>query len=199
MHAVGPKTKHDIRSEATRRGLTAAARRLFGDRGYAAVGTEEIVHAAGVTRGALYHHFRDKSDLFATVAETVEAEVTAQIAERTLTGAAGPVEALRLAARMFLELCAEPEIERILLVDAPAVLGWAAWRELGERYGFGLVQSTLQAAMDTGAIGRQPVVALAHALVGALQECALSTAAAVDPAAARADCIEVLDRLIGSL
>jgi len=193
------KTKHDTRSEATRHELTSAARRLFGAGGYAAVGTEEIVQAAGVTRGALYHHFRDKSDLFATVAETVEAEVTAQIAEQALSAGPDPIEALRLAARTFLELSADPEIERILLVDAPAVLGWAAWRELGNRYGFGLVQSTLQAAMDAEAIARQPVVALAHALIGALQECALSIAGAADPAAARAECIEVLDRLIGSL
>ena len=112
------KTKHDLRSEATRRQLVSAARALFGGRGYADVGTEEIVRSAGVTRGALYHQFRDKADLFAAVAEEVEAE----IAERIATGAAGaaddPMGALRAGVRLFLDACAEPEVERIILLDA---------------------------------------------------------------------------------
>src|SRR6266705_1117033 len=85
------RTKHDLRSEATRQQLATAARALFGARGYAGVGTEEIVRAAGVTRGALYHQFRDKADLFAAVAEEVEAE----IAERIAAGVAGPRRPLR--------------------------------------------------------------------------------------------------------
>src|SRR6266545_4208268 len=132
------KTKHDLRSEATRERLVRAARGLFAERGYAAVGTEEIVQAAGVTRGALYHQFRDKAELFAAVAETVEAEVSERIATGSLAAASDPVGALRAGAQMFLEVCAEPEVERILLLDAPAVLGWAAWRDLTGRYGLGL-------------------------------------------------------------
>jgi len=96
------RTKHDLRSEATRRRLVTAARTLFGARGYADVGTEEIVRAAGVTRGALYHQFRDKADLFAAVAEEVEAGIAKRIA-----GAAGveadPVDALRSGAWLFLD------------------------------------------------------------------------------------------------
>src|SRR5499433_4322988 len=121
-----PRTKHDERSEATRRSLVAAARTLFGARGYASVGTEEIVRAAGVTRGALYHQFRDKADLFAAVAEEVEAEIAERIAAGAGT-ATDPVEALRAGARLFLDACAEPEVEQIILLDAPAVLGWEAW------------------------------------------------------------------------
>src|SRR5215475_741265 len=187
-------TKHDLRSEATRRQLVTAARTLFGARGYAAVGTEEIVRAAGVTRGALYHQFRDKTDLFAAVAEEVEAE----IAERIAAGAAGagPVEALRAGARLFLDACAEPEVERIILLDAPAVLGWEAWRDLAGRYGLGLVQLALQSAMDAGAVVQQPVVPLAHVLIGALDECALYIARAEDPAAAREQCAAIFDRIL---
>jgi len=190
------KTKHDLRSEATRRQLITAARRLFGARGYAAVGTEEIVRAAGVTRGALYHQFRDKADLFAAVAQEVEAEIAEQIAAGAAGAAADPVGALRAGARLFLHACAEPEVERIILLDAPAVLGWEAWRDLAGRYGLGLVQLALQSAMDAGAIAPQPVIPLAHALVGALDECALYVARAGEPAAAREECAMIIDRIL---
>ena len=193
------RTKHDLRSEATRRQLITAARRLFGARGYAAVGTEEIVRTAGVTRGALYHQFRDKADLFAAVAEEVEAEIAEQIAAGAAGAAADPVGALRAGARLFLHACAEPEVERIILLDAPAVLGWEAWRDLAGRYGLGLVQLALQSAMDAGAIAPQPVVPLAHVLIGALNECALYVARAEDPPAAREQCTAILERILHSL
>jgi len=173
-----------------------AARALFGARGYANVGTEEVVRAAGVTRGALYHQFRDKADLFAAVAEQVEAEIAERIAAGAAGATADPVGALRAGSRLFLDACAEPEVERIILLDAPAVLGWEAWRDLASRYGLGLVQLALQAAMDAGAIVRQPVVPLAHVLIGALDECALYIAQAEDPAAAREQCAAIFDRIL---
>lgn len=191
-------TKHDLRSQETRRLLVTAARALFGTHGYAGVGTEEIVRAAGVTRGALYHQFRDKAGLFAAVAEEVEAE----IAERIAAGAAevaDPVAALRVGAQLFLQACAEPEVERIILLDAPAVLGWEAWRDLAGRYGLGLVQFALQSAMDVGAIVPQPVVPLSHALIGALDECALYVARSEDPRAAREECAAIFDRILSSI
>ena len=193
------KTKHALRSEATRDKLVTTARELFAQRGYGGVGTEEIVRAAGVTRGALYHQFRDKADLFAAVVEAVEAEVTQRIAEGALGAASDPLEALRAGGRMFLQVCSEPEVERILLLDAPAVLGWQQWRELATRYGFGLVSGTLQAGMDAGVIAPFPVTALAGALIGALDECALYVAQADDPVAARAECDAVLDVMIDAL
>jgi AcrR family transcriptional regulator len=176
-----------------------AARTLFGARGYADVGTEEIVRAAGVTRGALYHQFRDKADLFAAVAEEVEAEIAERIASGADGFSADPLGALRSGAQLFLDTCAEPEVERIILLDAPAVLGAEAWRDLAGRYGLGLVQLALQAAIDAGAIVPQPVVPLAHVLVGALNECALYVARAEDPAAAREQCTAILDRILRSL
>jgi AcrR family transcriptional regulator len=193
------RTKHDLRSEATRRQLLTAARGLFGARGYAGVGTEEIVRAAGVTRGALYHQFRDKADLFAAVAEEVEAEIADRIAAGAAGAAADPLAGLRAGARLFLDACAEPEVERIILLDAPAVLGWEAWRDLAGRYGLGLVQFALQSAMDTGAIVPQPVVPLSHVLIGALDECALYIARAEDPAEAREQCAAIFDRILRSI
>jgi AcrR family transcriptional regulator len=193
------RTKHDLRSEATRRQLVTAARALFGARGYAGVGTEEIVQAAGVTRGALYHQFRDKADLFAAVAEEVEAEIAERIAAGAAEAAADAVGALRAGARLFLDACAEPEVERIILLDAPAVLGWEAWRDLAGRYGLGLVQLALQSAMDAGAIVPQPVAPLAHVLVGALNEGALYIARAEDPAAAREQCAAIFDQILRSI
>ncbi len=193
------RTKHDLRSEATRRLLVTAARALFGARGYAGVGTEEIVRAAGVTRGALYHQFRDKAGLFAAVAEEIEAEIAERIASGAAAAAADPVGALRAGAQLFLDACAQPEVERIILLDAPAVLGWEAWRDLAARYGLGLVQLALQSAMDAGAIVRQPVVPLAHVLIGALDECALYVARAEDPPAARRECAAIFDQILRSL
>jgi len=190
------ETKHDLRSAATRRRLVTAARELFGTRGFAAVGTEEIVRAAGVTRGALYHQFRDKADLFAAVAEQIEAEIAERIAADASAAAADPAGALRTGARLFLDACAEPDVERIILLDAPAVLGWEAWRDLAGRYGLGLVQLALQSAMDAGAIAPQPVAPLAHILVGALNEGALYIARAEDPSAAREQCAATFAQIL---
>jgi AcrR family transcriptional regulator len=194
------KTKQDLRSAATRRRLVTAARTLFAERGYAGVGTEAIVQAVGVTRGALYHQFRDKADLFAAVAETVQAE----IADRITAGAQGdgstdPMATLHAGVRRFLEACADPAVERILLLDGPAVLGWQAWRDLADRYGLGLLQHALQEAIDAGAITPQPIVPLAHVLIGALDECALYVARAPDPAAARQQCTAILQQLLHGL
>ncbi|HEV2375806.1 MAG TPA: TetR/AcrR family transcriptional regulator [Streptosporangiaceae bacterium] len=191
-------TKQDLRSQATRGLLVTAARGLFGARGYADVGTEEIVRAAGVTRGALYHHFRDKAGLFAAVAEQVEAE-TAEYIVGAVAAETDSVRALRLGVQLFLDACADPEVERIILLDAPAVLGWQAWRDLASRYGLGLVQLALQSAMDAGAITTQPVAPLAHALIGALDECALYIAGAENPTAAREECTAVLDQILRSM
>ena len=132
------RTKHTERSEATRAALVAAARPLFAARGYAGVGTEEIVRAAGVTRGALYHQFADKRGLFAAVFEQVEADVTERTARAAVaSGASDPLAVLRIGALGWLEACSEPEVQRIVLLDGPAVLGWAAWREIGMRYALG--------------------------------------------------------------
>jgi len=183
---------------ATRAALIAAARELFAQRGYAAVGTEEIVRAARVTRGALYHHFAGKEDLFRAVFEEMEAELAQQLAE-VAAGASEPFEALRLGAAGFLDACDEPAVQRIVLIDAPSVLGWEQWREIGERYGAGLVQLALEAAMDSGAIERQPVRPLTHMLLGALDEAAMYVARADDAKTARREVGETVERMLEGL
>jgi AcrR family transcriptional regulator len=195
-----PRSKHAERSEATRAALIGAARSLFAARGFAGVGTEEIVRAAGVTRGALYHQFRDKQDLFAAVFEQLELE----IAQRTGSAAAAagtddPLVELRVGAEAWLDACTEPEVQRIVLLDGPAVLGWERWREIGMRYSLGLMEAVLQLAVDGGQIAPQPVRALAYVLLGAVDEAALYVATAEDPQTARAEVGEVLDGLLASL
>lgn len=198
--AEAAKTKQDLRSEATRRRLTVAARSLFAERGYASVGTEEIVQAAGVTRGALYHQFRDKADLLAAVAETIHAEIADRItAGARADGPVDPMARVHAGVRRFLEVCADPAVERILLLDAPSVLGWLAWRDMADRYGLGLLQHTLKSAIDAGAITPQPIVPLSHALLGAVTECAIYIALAEDPEGARRDCTAILQQLLDGL
>jgi AcrR family transcriptional regulator len=192
------RTTKAAQSEATRAKLVAAARGLFGERGYAAVGTEEIVRAAGVTRGALYHQFADKRELFMAVFEEVEAELIAD-ASRGMAGVDDPLEALRGGYIAWLEAATQPEAQRIVLLDAPAVLGWEAWREIGERHGLGVVMAGLKAGMDAGALAAQPVRPLAHVVVGALDEAALYVARADDPNAALAETSVILSRLVDSL
>ena len=185
------------RSAATREALITAARRLFAAQGFAEVATDAIATEAGVTRGALYHQFADKVALFDAVVDAVEADIVARLAEQA--GAAGvsdPVEGMRQAVRSWLEICVEPEIHRIALIDGPSVLGWARWREVCQRHVFGLVEVVLTQAMDEGRIRPQPVRPLAHVFMGASDEAALYVAEAADRARARAEMIEVLDQLI---
>ncbi len=193
---VNPRSQPS-RSAATRVALIRAARPLFGQRGFAGVGTETIVRAAGVTRGALYHHFAAKADLFAAVYEAVEHDIAARIGQRiALEGTADPIEVMTLGANTWLDVCAEPEVQQIVLLDGPAVLGWERWREIGLRYGMGLVEGVLAQAIELERIPRQPVAPLAHVLVGALDEAAMYIARAEDPAAAGEQMRAVLTRLI---
>jgi AcrR family transcriptional regulator len=188
------------RSAGTREALVNAGRALFAARGFGDVGTEEIVRAADLTRGALYHHFADKTELFAAVFETVEAEVIGRIAAAIARAKlADPIAAMRLGASTWLDACGEPEIHQIALLDAPAVLGLARWREIASRYSVSLVQGLLADAIARGRIPKQPVPPLAEVLVGTVREGALYLASAADRAQARRDIGAVIDRLIRSL
>lgn len=195
-----PRRTQAERTAATREALVAAGRTLFAGEGFAAVGTEAIVRAAGVTRGALYHQFADKTDLFAAVFEAVESEVIGRIGATVAeAGAADPIEAMRIGAGVWLDACAEPEVARIALLDGPAVLGWARWREIGSRYGLGLVRGLLTQAMAAGRIPNQPVAPLADVLLGAVREAALYLVGAEDPVTARREVGAVLDAMIVAL
>jgi AcrR family transcriptional regulator len=163
------------RSASTRTKLLRAARVLFARKGYAGVGTEEIARRAGVTRGALYHQFPAKEDLFLAVYEQVERELTEGV-DGLLGEVASPLAAMRAGIRAFLEACRAPEVQRIVLIDGPAVLGWARWREVAERYGLGLMEAVIRGAVDAGEIAPIAVEPLAHLLMGALDEAALMVA-----------------------
>lgn len=196
----GPaRTLKAEQSEATRTALIATARELFAVRGFAAVGTEEIVRATGVTRGALYHHFAGKRELFEAVYEEVERQLVERIAASAISSAGDPLQALHAGAQAFLDACEDPAVRRIALVDAPSVLGWEQWREIGLRYGFGLVQGTVQAAMDAGLIDPQPVVPLAHLLLGAIDEGAMLIARADDGGETRAQVGASVTRFLDAL
>jgi AcrR family transcriptional regulator len=186
------------RSEATRGKLLRAARDLFAERGYAGVGTEEIVRRSGVTRGALYHHFDGKADLFRAVFEQMEEELAQRFATEALVRD-DPFEALGAGVELFLDVCTQPEVQRIALLDAPSVLGWEDWREIEARYSLGLIRAGLQAAMEAGAIEVQPLDPLAHVVLGAMMETGLFVARADDPSAARLQGDKVLRGLLEGL
>jgi AcrR family transcriptional regulator len=185
------------RSAATRDALVAAARRLFAAHGFAEVPTDAIVAAAGVTRGALYHQFADKTALFEAVLAAVEADIARRLAdEAAAAGIADPVEALRHAVRTWLDICVEPEIHRIALIDGPSVLGWARWREVCQLHVLGLVRTLLTQGIELGRIRPLPAGPLAHVLMGAGDEAALYVAEAADRTRAQAEMIDILDQII---
>lgn len=196
--APRPRTKA-AQSEATTAALSEAARALFAERGYANVGTEEIVQRAGVTRGALYHHFRGgKEDLFRTIVVQISAETARRV--REVAGSTeDPWDALVAGIDAFLDACALPEVQRILLVDGPAVLGWDVWRTIDAEYGLGLIEGALQRAIDAGRLPPQPARAAAHVLLGALDEAAMVVARADDPLAARQEMGQTVHRLLEGL
>jgi AcrR family transcriptional regulator len=188
------------RTAATRAQLLNAARALFADRGFANVTTEAIVTAAGVTRGALYHQFGNKAALFAAVHEQVQRDLVADVAKRiAVASPADAMEGMRVGARLFLELCAAPEVQQISLIDAPAVLGWEQWRGVGMQHGLGIITAMLAQAIADDAIPEQPVPPSAHVLLGALDEAALYISRASDPEKAREEMGHVCDRLINGI
>ena len=186
------------RSQATRTALIAAARPLFADRGYAGVSTDDIVEAASVTRGALYHHYKDKRDLFRAVYEQVEEDLMGRVVA-SLVGTRDVWKMFTKGLAAFLDECLDPEVAKIALIDAPAVLGWEEWREIDARYGLGLIVTALQQGMDEGVIRKQPVDVMAQLVFGAMAEAALLIAHADDPKAARASAEKALLGLLNGL
>lgn len=193
-----PRTKAAQR-EATTAALIAVARELFAERGYAAVGTEEIVKRAGVTRGALYHHFKGgKEELFRAVLVQVSAETMAQIVQAA-AATQDPFEELVLGAEAFLDACMNAEVQQIMLTDAPSVLGWDVWRAIETDHGLGLLEAAVQNAMDAGSLQRGSANAVAHVLSGALDEAAMVVARAEDQSEARAEMGQTVRRLLEGL
>jgi AcrR family transcriptional regulator len=189
---------HAERRESTRAALIAAGRRLFAARGYDSVAAEQIVEEAGVTRGALYHHFDGKAGLFEAVFLEIETELMAKFPIEELIGD-DPMAALRSGVSRFLALSLENEVQRIALIDAPSVLGWARWQEIEAAHGLGLIRAGLDAAAAAGQLKPLPTEDLATALLGALTESALAAARAPGKQAARKRAEAVLLALLDGL
>ena len=188
------------RTEATRGRLIATARRLFAERGFAATSTEEILGEAGVSRGALYHHFPSKTDLFRATFEAVEDDLTAQVlAAAAGSGETDPMRILELGFAAFLDQCVNPEVQRIVMLDGPNVLGWDTWHELDERYAFGTLKTVLTVAAQLGRIEEAEVDPLANLLLGAIMQAGMVVARADDPVAAKQAMAESFALLVSSL
>lgn len=184
----------------TRAALLAAARRLFATQGYDGTGTEQIVAEARVTRGALYHHFRDKADLFRAVVAEAAGQVAQQLTGERLDEVSGsPLDDVRAGISAFLDVCVNSDFQRIVLVDGPRVLGTDAWEQLAGRYGRSLLEEWLSHAVAAGDIGPVPVPPLARLLIAMLTEASLVIARASDPAATRTEMGATLDRLLTGL
>jgi AcrR family transcriptional regulator len=193
-----PPGRREAEAKATRDALIRAALELFAERGYAGVGTEEIVARARVTRGALYHHFADKRDLFRAVFERVEEGLMERIGAR-MQATDDPWELMLAGMRLFLDACEEPAVKQISLTDAPSVLGWQEWREIDNRHGLGLTRAALQGSVDAGVMRPIAVEPMAHLFVAALSEAAFVIAYSDHPRKARAEVEAALIQLIEGL
>ncbi|MER6505734.1 TetR/AcrR family transcriptional regulator [Nonomuraea sp. NPDC001636] len=180
------------RGAATREKVLAIATRLFAERGYDDTSIETVLQESGLSRGALYHHYAGKDALFEAVLEATESAIGVKIA-KAVRGIADPAAALLAGALAWVRLAGDPVIRRIVLIDAPAVLGWESWRAMEERYSFGMLKAALQA---TGAVPDDFVDLHAHMLLAAVNESALLVARGGDTATAEAAVAEFLRRVL---
>jgi AcrR family transcriptional regulator len=195
-------TKRVDQGQATREQLVAVATQLFADRGYEGTSIEAVLEGAGVSRGSLYHHFRSKEALFEAVLEAVEVRVGEET-RAAVIDVYDVTAALRAGCLAWVRLARDPVVQRIVLIDAPAVLGWERWRAIEERHALGLLKIAMQAAADEGRVPPDLVDVFAHTLLATMNELALLIVRANDPAAAqrRAEAAvdELLTRLLGGV
>ena len=179
-------TKRAAQGQATRGQLIEVATGLFAERGYEDTSIEAVLAAAGVSRGALYYHFAGKDALFeavmASVQDRIMAELTMAVGE-----ASDAVGALMAAALAWIDLAGDPVVQRVILLDAPSVLGWERWRGMNEEGTLGAMRAMLQAVADSGRLAPELVGPFAHMILAALDEIALVIARAQDPEAAKAE------------
>ena len=186
------------RRAATRARLTETARRLFAEQGFDQVSQADLVREAGLTRGALYHHFDGKEGVFAAVYADLQQHITARIveaAERESTA----WDALAAGCLAFLRACLDTEVQRIVLHDAPRVLGWDHWRAVDAGSGLVALREGVRAAIASGAMRDLPQEAVARGLLGAMNELGMWLASADDPAAALGEAETVLIELLEGL
>ena len=187
------------RSAATRAALVKAARELFSKQGYAGTPREEIVARAGVTRGALQHHFRDKATLFRAVYEQVEQEVVEAVAAAAMQAGDDPVEELQAGCRAYLDAVLDPAVQRVCAIDGPAVLAADVRQQIIDRYALGLVREALEMSIERGQIEPAPVEPLARVLLAGVTAAAEYVATAEDPVLARADAGRTVELVLGQL
>ena len=185
------------RRAATRRALLDAARSMFAEKGYHETAAEEIVRRAGMTRGALYHHYEDKKDLFRAVVDEMEGEIDEEIEAAERAQPELP-EAVMAGYRAFVDAVLDPEMRRTFFLDGPSVLGWE-WREIDARHAVGKIEEGLEALIAEGFVEPQPVGPLARLINGTLLEAAFFVAASEDPEAARDEVWGAMERLVGGL
>ena len=187
------------RTEATTGQLLDAARSLFAADGYNATSLEDVVAAAGVTKGALYHHFSSKRDLFGGVFER-EQETLAQVCHDAYRAESDPWEGFHAGCRAFLESSLDPGVQRIVSLDGPAVLGWETVREIEARHSMSMIENGLRHAIERGRIDPRPTGPLAHMLFGALCEGAMTVArSGGDQRAAMREVADELGNILRSL
>jgi len=182
----GNVSRRAAQGQATRGQLIEVATRLFAEHGYEDTSIEAVLAAAGVSRGALYHHFSGKDALFEAVVKSVEDSITAQLTA-AMRGISGAVATINAAALAWIDLAGDPVIQRIVLTDGPSVLGWERWRAMDEQYAVGAMRELLQAVCDEGNLAPELVNSFAHMILAALDEIAVVIARAEDHEAAMAE------------
>jgi AcrR family transcriptional regulator len=196
--ASGTTTRKAEQSRETQGRLLKAAKELFTTRGYGGTALEDVVAKAGMTRGALYHQYSDKRDLFRAVFQATEEELGQKIA-MAAAAETDPWEQLRAGARAVLETATDPAIRRIVLTDGPSVLGWEEWRRIDEQYSLAMVRMVFEMNIAAGNVAPQPIEPLAHVIVGALNEASLAVAASDDPERVRDEFLATFDRILEAL
>jgi AcrR family transcriptional regulator len=171
------------RGQATRAHIIDVAMRLFATHGYDGTSIEAVLAESGVSRGSLYHHFEGKDALFLAVLEAVGARLTEQTT-RALADARDPVEILRIGSLQWIRQAGDPIVQQIMLIDAPAVLGWQRWRELDEQSTLGFIRNAIAYAAEAGGVDQRHVDVFAHIVLAAANEVAMMIALAGDSAAA---------------
>jgi AcrR family transcriptional regulator len=189
------------RGRTTRQHLIATATEQFATHGYEATSIESVLKASGVSRGSLYHHFASKEVLFAAVLDVLMARIGADLAA-AMRAAGDAVAALRAGCLAWIRLAGDRVVQQIMLIDAPAVLGWQRFRELDEKHTLGGIRTLLGAAADSGRIDHQHVDVFAHIVLVTVNEVAVLVARSADPAAAmpaaESAVDEFLHRLLGT-
>jgi len=186
-----------VQGATTRAALVAAAREIFGRKGFTDTSLDEVVAQAGVTKGALYHHFSGKEDLFAAVYEQMSHDVSDAVVAEFLRP--DPWEALLIGCDLWIDAHLDPAVQRIAMRDARAVLGWEIVREVETRFGAVPLRGVLRRAVRTGIIDQQPLRPLALTIKGALDEACFYVADADDTDAALTEVRAIVRHLLAGL